>query len=318
MSMIDPDRPLRLGTRASPLALAQAEMVRDALCAAHGWPVPAVELVAVTASGDRITDRALADVGGKALWTKELDAMLAGGDIDMAVHSMKDVETIRPDAFVIAAMLPRADVRDRIVLRPGLTFAAGGAVWDALPHGARVGTSSPRRAAQLRAKRADLVITLIRGNVATRLAKLAAGDCDATLLAAAGLDRLEMADVGVALDIADWLPAAAQGAIGIEARRDDSDVRQALNSIADHATMAAVLAERALLAALDGDCRSPVAAHAARDAGGALILRAQIYAPDGRVMIDGSCAGDDAAAIADLARDMLGRAPLHVRAVFGG
>jgi hydroxymethylbilane synthase len=311
-------RPLRLGTRGSPLAMAQAHLVRDALCAAHGWADADVDIVAVTASGDRIQDRALADVGGKALWTKELDALLGGGDIDIAVHSMKDVETLRPDAFTIAAMLPRADVRDRMLLRPGLAAPDGGTVWDALPPGARIGTSSPRRAAQLLAKRPDFTITLMRGNVATRMAKLAAGDCDATLLAAAGLDRLGLGDVGTPLPIDDWLPAAAQGAVGVEARRHDAGVVAALAAIADAPTMAAVMAERALLAALNGDCRSPVAAHAAFGDDGGLLVRAHVYAPDGSAMVAGACAGEDAAAITALARDLLDRAPPSVRALFGG
>jgi hydroxymethylbilane synthase len=155
-------------------------LVRDALLKAHGWDESRVEIVAMTASGDRILDRPLADVGGKALWTKELDRALFEGDIDFAVHSMKDVETIRPPELAIVAMLPRADVRDRLI---------GAASINALPQGARVGTSSPRRSAQLRRLRPDLNIVLFRGNVATRLAKLDAGEADATLLAAAGLDR---------------------------------------------------------------------------------------------------------------------------------
>ena len=157
-----PARPLRLGTRRSPLAMAQAEEARDRLCAAHGWSESAVELVPVTASGDRIQDRPLAEIGGKALWTKELDAWLLDGEIDFAVHSLKDVETIRPDAITIAAVLPREDVRDVLI---------GAASVRALPQGARIGTSAPRRAAQLLHARPDCTIVSFRGNVATRLAK---------------------------------------------------------------------------------------------------------------------------------------------------
>ena len=202
------DRPLRLGTRGSPLALAQARMVANAIAAAHGPAAPPIEIVPIRTSGDRIQDRPLAEVGGKALWTKELDRALLDGEIDFAVHSMKDVETIRPPAIGLAAMLPRADVRDRLI---GADSVA------ALPAGAVVGTSAPRRAAQLRRLRPDLRIVLFRGNVATRLAKLAAGEAQATLLAAAGLDRLGQGDVGATVPVETMLPAASQGAVGIEA-----------------------------------------------------------------------------------------------------
>ena len=174
-------RPLRLGTRGSPLALAQARLTAQALIAAHGWSADAIEIVTVQTSGDRIQDRALADIGGKALWTKELDRALVAGETDLSVHSMKDVETVRHDIFHIAAMLPRADPRDKLI---------GASSFDALPPNPIVGTSSPRRGAQVKRLRPDATITLFRGNVATRLAKLAAGEVHATLLAAAGLDRL--------------------------------------------------------------------------------------------------------------------------------
>ena len=174
-------QPLRLGTRRSPLALAQAEETRARLCAAHGWAESAVELVTVIASGDRVQDRPLSEIGGKALWTKELDAWLDDGSIDAAVHSMKDVETVRPDFLTIAAILPREDVRDVLV---------GAASIASIPPGARVGTSAPRRAAQMLHARPDLTVLTFRGNVATRIAKLAAGEADVTLLAAAGLGRL--------------------------------------------------------------------------------------------------------------------------------
>src|SRR3546814_738105 len=207
---------IRLGTRASPLALAQAHMVADALATAHGWGSGEVALVPLTTTGDRVQDRALAEIGGKALWTKELDAALLGGHIDAAVHSMKDVETIRPPEIRIAAMLPRADVRDRLI---------GAASVEALPMGARVGTASPRRAAQLLALRPDLKIGLFRGNVATRLKKLAEGEADATLLAAAGLHRLGQDDVGSPVPVEVMLPAPAQGAIGMEVSAADSDAK---------------------------------------------------------------------------------------------
>ncbi len=305
MSM--PPRPMRLGTRASPLAMAQAYLVRDALCAAHGWAQDAITLCPVTASGDKILDRALAEVGGKALWTKELDEWLFGGQVDFSVHSMKDVETVRPPELVIAAMLPRADVRDKLV---------GAESLDALPQGARIGTSSPRRQAQLLALRPDFQISLFRGNVNTRLAKLAAGEVDATLLAAAGLDRLDMSDVGIALEQDVLLPAPSQGAIGIECRADDAETRALLASIADVPTMQAVAAERAFLAALTADCRSPVAAQA-RITDDGIALKGQILLPDGSEMRAGEAllaAPEDGAT---LAATLLDRASPALRAYFG-
>jgi hydroxymethylbilane synthase len=305
--MANPDRSLRLGTRGSPLALAQAHMVRDALMAAHGWTADAIEIMPVIATGDRIQDRALADVGGKALWTKELDAALLSGDIDFAVHSMKDVETLRPTALSIAAMLPRADVRDRLV---------GAASIESLPHGARLGTSAPRRRAQILGLRPDLEIVLLRGNVQTRLAKLERGEVDATLLAAAGLDRLGMHEIGINLPVTKLLPAPAQGAVGIEALAQNARVRDWLAPINDHATFACVSSERALLAGLAGDCRSPVAALAVMD-GDMISLRAEIYTPDGSRSEKGAVEfnpGTDAAF--ELGRAMLARADSAIRAVF--
>jgi hydroxymethylbilane synthase len=303
--------PLRLGTRASPLALAQAELAVAALMAAH--PGLAIQLVPMTATGDRIQDRALAEVGGKALWTRELDAALAEGRIDVAVHSMKDVETLRPAIFALGALLPRADVRDRLVVRPDLCATS---IAD-LPDGARVGTSSPRRAAQILSRRPDLATPLLRGNVQTRLARVADGTVDATLLAAAGLDRLGMTDVGTSISIAELLPAASQGAIGIECRADDAATIALLAAVDDGSTRAAVTAERALLAALGGDCRSPVAAYA-RAFNGKLHLSAEIYAGDGSWSSSGSIAITSASAPAELAAQLLEEAPPHVRALFSG
>jgi len=262
-------RPLRLGTRGSPLALWQANMVADALRSVHGLGGQAIEIVPIRTTGDQVQDRALAEVGGKALWTKELDRALLEGEIDFAVHSMKDVETIRPAEIVIAAMPPRADTRDRLIGADSLA---------ALPTNARVGTSSPRRAAQVRRARPDAQILLFRGNVDTRLRKLAAGEADATLLAAAGLERLGRNDVGTALD--DMLPAPAQGAVGIEARADDVEILGLLAAIDHKPTSLCVRAERALLAALGADCRSPVAARA-QLALGQIHLRAEILTEDG-------------------------------------
>lgn len=285
------NQPLRIGTRGSPLALAQAHMVADALAATHGL---ATEIVPITTSGDVIQDRPLAEVGGKALWTKELDRCLIDRRTDLSVHSMKDVETIRPDAFVVVAMLARADTRDRLI---------GAESLDALPEGARVGTSSPRRMAQLLARRPDLRVASIRGNVQTRLDKIAAGEFDATLLAAAGLDRLGR-DLGVALE--DFLPAPSQGAIGIETLADNKDVRALLAAIDHRATHDAVLIERAFLAALGGDCHSAVAALAT---GGR--LRAEILSADGREVHGGE--SDDPA---ELAARLLGAASPALRAAF--
>lgn len=307
-----PENPLRIGTRASPLAMAQAHMTAAALMAAHAIAAETLEIVPMTATGDRIQDRALADLGGKALWTRELDAALDAGTIDLAVHSLKDVETLRDPRFALGAMLERADPRDRLVVREGIVAAT---IAD-LPRGARLGTSSPRRAAQVKRIRPDLATLLLRGNVATRLAKLAAGDVDATLLAAAGLDRLGMPGVGAAQDAAVLLPAASQGAIGIECRADDAARRALLASI-DHApTHFAVAAERAFLAALGGDCRSPVAAHAKWLAGGALRLDAEIFSDDGADHAAGYMLVTDSAAPAVLARRLLDEAPDTVRRLF--
>jgi hydroxymethylbilane synthase len=304
--------PLRLGTRGSPLALTQARMVVDALTTAHGLAPDAITIVPIRTSGDRIQDRALADVGGKALWTKELDRALFDGDIDFAVHSMKDVETVRPERIVIAAMLKRADVRDRLI---------GAEAVAALPPSACVGTSSPRRAAQLARARPDIRTVLFRGNVATRLAKLLAGEADATLLAAAGLDRLGHGAVGHAISTSEMLPAPAQGAVGIETLGNAHDIELLLTAIDHRDTSLAVFAERAFLAELGADCRSPVAALMVRD-GADWRLRAEILSMDGKLCEAGEAtvAGDDPAAhaamAADLARSLLGRAPTALRTLF--
>ncbi|MGL4543701.1 MAG: hydroxymethylbilane synthase [Polymorphobacter sp.] len=263
--------PLRLGTRGSPLALVQARLVASALAAAHGWGDDAVEIVTIVTTGDRIQDRPLAEIGGKALWTKELDAALLDRRIDFAVHSMKDVETALAAGVVLGAMLPRADVRDRLI---------GAASIEALPLGARLGTSSPRRAAQLLALRPDLQVSMLRGNVATRLARVANREFDATLLAAAGLARLGH-DIGAPIAVATMLPAASQGAVGTTLRAGDTATAAALAVIDDAPTSAAVRLERALLAALGADCHSPVAALAEID-GASVRMHAELLAPDGR------------------------------------
>ena len=301
-------QPLRIGTRASPLALVQARLVAEALRDAHGWGPELIEIVAMTTTGDMVHDRPLAEAGGKGLWTRELDRALLEGRTDLSVHSMKDVETLRPAEIAIAAMLPRADVRDRLL---------GADSIEALPQGARFGTSSPRRAAQLLALRPDLDILPIRGNVATRIRKLELGEADATLLAAAGLDRLGHPEIGVPLDA--LLPAPAQGAIGVEVRAGEKKVKAQVAAI-DHApTNVCVSAERKFLEGLGADCRSPVAALAECD-GDQIRLRAELLTPDGSEAerIDTRFPASDLDAPRDLARQMLERAPAAVRMLFFG
>jgi len=290
--------------------MAQAGETRARLAAAHGIDAAHIEIVAVTASGDRIQDRALAEIGGKALWTKELDAWLAAGEIDFAVHSAKDVETIRPDAFAIGAVLEREDVRDVLI---------GATSIHALPQGAVVGTSAPRRAAQLLHARPDCKVVTFRGNVATRLAKLAAGEADATFLAAAGLSRLGQHGTGHPLDAEHWLPAPGQAAILVECRADDDETNGFLSAI-DHApSRAAVLAERALLAALGGNCHSPIAVLTKAD-GDSLVMRAALYSPDGAEHVEGEArfAADDTGGPARLGADLLDRAAPAIAVHFAG
>jgi hydroxymethylbilane synthase len=301
------NRPYRLGTRSSPLALAQANQAAAALRQAHGWDEAAIEIVAMKASGDIIQDRALAEVGGKALWTKELDRALIDGEIDFAVHSMKDVETIRPSEIVIAAMLPRADVRDRLIGAPSIAE---------IRQGGRLGTSSPRRSAQIHRLRPDLEVVLFRGNVATRLRKLSENEADATLLAAAGLDRLGQPDLGAAIPIDVMLPAPAQGAIGIETLIGNADMQVLLAAIDHGETSACVRVERALLEGLHADCRSPVAA-LAEYRGGALFLRAEILSPDGTERVTGETVVESPAAAYALAEDLLSRSSPSLRSLFG-
>lgn len=302
--------PLRIGTRSSPLALAQAEMAKAALLAAHGWAEDAVQLVPMLSSGDKDQSRPLAEIGGKALWTKELERALIECEIDIAVHSMKDVETVRPETYRIAAMLPRADVRDRLIGADSILN---------LPENALVGTSSPRRAAQLKAIRPDLGTAPIRGNVATRLAKVASGEFDATLLAAAGLDRLGQGNVGVAIPLEDMLPAASQGAIGIDCLTARVEIAALLDPVNHASTFTCVMAERAFLEALGGTCHSPVAAQAVIE-GDAINLKAEILSEDGDERQAGRLvfARDDLDAPTRLARQLLDSASTALRALFEG
>ena len=302
------DQPLRLGTRGSPLALAQARAAADALRAANGWEEGAVEIVPMVTSGDRVKDRPLAELGGKALWTRELDRALLAGEVDACVHSMKDVESERPQELCVAGMLKRADVRDRLI---------GPESIDALPHGATVGTSSPRRAAQLLRIRADLRIEPIRGNVQTRLAKVEAGEFAATLLAAAGLDRLGIA-AGQPISSEVMLAAPGQAAIGIECRFVDARTRALLANIADRDTVDCVFAERAFTRGLGGSCASPVGALAVID-GDAVVLRVQVLSTGGAEAVDdwGRFERGDGSGPEALAKALLARAPSAIRSLFG-
>lgn len=304
-----PEPLFRLGTRRSPLAMVQAEEARARLCAAQDWPLHAVELVPVLASGDKIQDRPLAEIGGKALWTRELDQCLLDGRIDAAVHSLKDVETFRPESFAIGAVLPREDKADVLLGAQSIL---------ALPQGAIVGTSAPRRAAQLLNLRPDCQVVTFRGNVATRMAKLAAGDVHATFLAAAGLKRLGESGVGTRLEPDNWLPAPSQAAIAIECRSEDARAREYLGAIDHASSRAEVMAERALLAALGGSCHSAVACLTRLDDDD-LLLKAAIFSQDGAERIEGEVSfapGAHDEPVAALARNLLDRAPESVRDSF--
>jgi hydroxymethylbilane synthase len=266
--------PLLIGTRGSPLALWQANHVRALLGDAHGLRDDAIALQSITTSGDRIRDKPLRDFGGKGLFTKEIDEALLNGAVDLAVHSMKDLPTELPPGIVIAAVLPRGDVRDAFISAKGESLAA-------LPPGAVVGSSSLRRQAQVRRLRPDLKAIDLRGNVETRLAKIERGMADATLLALAGLNRLGLAGhVTSILSTEEMLPAVAQGAIGIACRSSDATTRDLLQVLNDPATATAVACERAFLGELDGSCRTPIAG-LAEIASGALRFRGLVLNPEG-------------------------------------
>ena len=300
------DGPLRLGTRGSRLALAQADEVRRRLIDAHPAlaEAGAVETVVIKTSGDRILDRPLADAGGKGLFTKEIEEALGDGRIDIAVHSMKDMETRLAPGLVVGAVLPREDPRD-VLLAPRAQSLAE------LPSGALVGTASLRRRAQILHRRPDLEVTSLRGNVQTRLRKLEDGQVDATILALAGLRRLGLGGhEATAIDPEEMLPAVAQGAIGIECRADDERILALLAALDHGETRRRVTAERALLAALDGSCRTPIAGLATLE-GDRLILDALVAEPDGSRLHRGRRAGpaDDGAAMGtDLGRELRARA----------
>jgi len=281
-----PSEPLRIGTRGSPMALYQAGLVRDRLCAAHPSLAAegAVEVVAIRTTGDRVQTRPLAEIGGKGLFSKEIEEALFAGRVDLAVHSLKDMETALPAGLEIGAVLARDDPRDALVSRGGAGLAA-------LPRGARIGTASLRRRAQLLRYRADFELAPIRGNVGTRLAKLASGDYDALVLALCGLERLGRTRlVSEILAPELMLPAVGQGMLAIECRQNEPELRRLLVPLNDPASAACAAAERAMLAALDGSCRTPIAGLATiKD--DRLALEALLLAPDGSAERRGRVAG---------------------------
>ncbi len=298
--------PLRIGTRGSPMALYQTGLVRDRLVVAHPElaAAGAVEVATIRTTGDRVQDRLLAEVGGKGLFAKEIEEALIAGHIDLAVHSLKDLETWLPAGLVIACVLPRDDPRDAFlsINWPGLA---------ALPEGAKVGTASLRRQAQLLRLRPDLAIVPIRGNVNSRVRKLEAGEVDAVVLALCGLERLDFTNRATEiLSRETMLPAVGQGALAIECRADDGPVRRLVEALHDPISNACVVAERAMLAALDGSCRTPIAG-LAEIVGDRLTLEGLLLKPDGTGEIRGlreDGIGEAEALGTELGRELRGRA----------
>ena len=299
---------MRIGTRGSPLALAQAHETRSLLAAAHGIPEDHIEIVVIKVMGDQILDRPLSEAGGKGLFTKEIDLAQLDGSIDIAVHSSKDLPTVLPDGLEIGGFLPREDVRDAFISLRAKSLMD-------LPAGALVGTASLRRQALVRKLRPDLRVGLLRGNVQTRLSKLQSGECDATLLALAGLKRLNLTQhVTEILDDEDFLPAVGQGAIGITVRADDHETRVRLGAILHPDTGYALTLERAFLRVLDGSCRTPIAG-LARVSGHDISFRGLIMRTDGSEHYETALSGN----IADAERlgvqagqDLLARAPADI------
>lgn len=306
---------LRIGTRGSPLALAQTGQVIARLTELHprlGEP-RAVETVAVSTTGDRVRHELLSDLGGKGLFTKELDEAMLDGRIDIAVHSMKDMPTVLPDGIAAHAVMPREDPRDAFISNRSKDVAG-------LPAGARVGTASLRRSAQVRRAHPDLSVVPLRGNVDTRLKKLDAGEVDATFLAVAGLRRLgKEAVITQAVPVHDMLPAVGQGALCATCRTDDLRAGTLLETLAEAGVTACVMAERAMLAALNGSCRTPIAGHAAIGPSGELTLKGMIARPDGSEMVADEASGPAAEAErigVGLARTLLANAsPALVKAI---
>jgi hydroxymethylbilane synthase len=303
MTHPSPSHPLKIGTRGSPLALAQAHETRDRLAAAHDLPPEAFQITVIKVLGDQILDRALKDIGGKGLFTREIEDALLDGSIDIAVHSMKDMPVDQPAGLLLDCYLPREDVRDAFV-------SMGAAGLSDLPQGAVIGSSSLRRRAQVALRRPDLQLVEFRGNVQTRMRKLEDGVAAATFLAMAGLNRLGLTHVArAAVAPEEMLPAVAQGAIGIERRADDSEVAALLAPIHHAETGHRLAAERAFLRRLDGSCQTPIAGLAVLDGG--LWLRGEILRPDGSRALTGERRGpvSDAAAMGqDLAADLLAQA----------
>jgi hydroxymethylbilane synthase len=293
-----------IGTRGSPLALAQAHQVRDAICDVHGLESDAVEIRTISTTGDRIADKALREFGGKGLFTKEIEEALLSGEIDAAVHSMKDMPTELPPGLEIACFLPREDVRDAFISSKAADLSG-------LKKGAVLGTASLRRQAQIKRARPDLEVVTFRGNVQTRLRKLADDEADATLLANAGLRRLGLeSHIAALMEPEVMLPAVAQGAIGIEIRTGDEQTANLLKPLNHEPTQACIAAERAFLARLDGSCRTPIAGLAELD-GNQMRFRGQILRPDGSESHETSREGDarnGEAMARDAAEELLGRA----------
>jgi hydroxymethylbilane synthase len=301
---------LRIGTRGSPLALAQTHQVRVKLAHAHRVSEEAISVCVIRTSGDAIQDRPLSEAGGKGLFTKELDLALLNDEIDLAVHSGKDIPTLLPDDLLIPGFLEREDARDCFISRIAKRL-------EELPHGARVGTASLRRAAQVKHVRRDLLTPLLRGNVETRLRKIEAGEIDATLLALAGLKRLGLQEKAtMILSTRDFLPAPGQGAIGLMIRANDQCMQDCIAPIVHQPTSLAVAAERAFLHALDGSCRTSIAS-LAEIANGQLSLRGMVLRPDGSEVFEVQRSGPaaDAVTIGESAgRELLARLPAGVLA----
>ncbi len=304
LKLPSPAQPLMIGTRGSPLALAQAYETRDRLAKVFDLPFEAFNVVVITTTGDKIIDRPLKEIGGKGLFTREIETDMLSGKIDIAVHSMKDMPTVQPDGLILDTYLPREDVRDAFI-----SPSSGGL--DDLPAGTVVGTSSLRRRAQLMLKRPDLEVVEFRGNLQTRLKKLEDGVAAATFLAMAGLNRLGMDDVPkAAIETDVMLPAVAQGAIGIERRIADANVAEMLSAIHDTPTGQRLAAERSFLLELDGSCETPIAGLAELE-GGTLHLRGEVLRPDGSDALSDAMSGpieDGVQAGKEMAQKLLSQA----------
>lgn len=282
--------PLRIGTRGSALALAQAHETRQRLMAAHSLPEEAFEIVVIKTSGDKIQDRPLSEVGGKGLFTKEIEEAMLDHRIDLAVHSSKDMPTVLPDGLALTAFLPREDVRDAFLSPKAKTLQE-------LPEGAVVGSSSLRRQAMIKRLRPDIEVVMYRGNLQTRLRKLADGEVDATLLAYAGLKRLGLdGEVTSLLETDVFLPAVGQGAICIESRAEDTKTLEMLAAIHDEDTQVRLDAERAFLGVLDGSCRTPIGGLALLD-GDTIELKGIVLKPDGSEAHDAVLSGSRSEAV---------------------